>query len=96
MNDERPRVPPALEVYYCALGKSNKFWQMQDLTNDNYSDKLYSIFHIEYKVIGCITNKKEPAIAFPVHHKQGLPPCRQRSKQEDDSYLPLGYVLVAF
>ena len=36
---------------------------MEELTNDNYSDiKLYSIFHIEYKAIRFITNKKEPAI----------------------------------
>ena len=34
------------------LGNSNKVGQMQELTNDNYSDiKLYSIFHIEYKAI---------------------------------------------
>ena len=38
---------------------SNKFGQMQVLTNDNYSDlKLYSIFHIENKAIDFITNKK--------------------------------------
>ena len=34
------------------LDKSNKFGQMQELTNDNYSEiMLYSIFHIEYKAI---------------------------------------------
>ena len=28
--------------------------------------KLYIIFHIEYKVIEFITNKKEPTITFPI------------------------------
>ena len=42
---------------------------MQELTNDGYSDiNLYSIFHIEYKAIEFITNKKEPAITFLVRH----------------------------
>ena len=36
------------------LGRSNKFGQMQELTNNNYSDiSLCSIFHIEF-----FTNKK--------------------------------------
>ena len=36
---------------------------------DNYSDvKLHSIFHIEYKVIEFITNKKEPTITCLVRH----------------------------
>ena len=40
-------------------GKSNKFGQMQELTNENYSEiKLCSIFRIEYKAIGFSTNKK--------------------------------------
>ena len=34
------------------MWNSNKFGQVQELTNDNYSYiKLYSIFHIEYKAI---------------------------------------------
>ena len=42
------------------LDKSNKFGQFQELTKDNYSDiKLYSIFHIEYKAIEFVTNKKK-------------------------------------
>ena len=42
-------------------------WVDEILTNDNYSDiKLYIIFHIEYKVIEFITNKKEPTITFPI------------------------------
>ena len=49
------------------LDKSNKFGQMQELTNDNYSEiKLCSIFRIEYKVIEFSTNKKEPIITFPI------------------------------
>ena len=45
------------------LDKSNKFGQMQELTNDNYSEiKLCSIFRIEYKAIEFSTNKKEPTI----------------------------------
>ena len=40
------------------LDKSNKFGQMQELTNNNYSEiKLYSIFHIEYKALEFSTNK---------------------------------------
>ena len=35
-------------------------------SNDNYSDiQLYSIFHIEYKDIAVITNKKTPANYLP-------------------------------
>ena len=42
------------------LDKSNKFGQMQELTNDNYSEiKLCSIFRIEYKAIEFSTNKKK-------------------------------------
>ena len=49
------------------LDKSNKFGQMQELTNDNYSEiKLCSIFRIEYKAIEFSTNKKEPTITFPI------------------------------
>ena len=49
------------------LDKSNKFGQMQELTNDNYSEiKLHNIFHIAYKVIEFSTNKKEPTITFPI------------------------------
>ena len=41
----------------------NKFGQMQELRNDNYSEiKLYSIFHMGYKVNEFSTNKKEPTI----------------------------------
>ena len=41
------------------LGSLNKFGQIQELINDNYSDnKLYSNFHIEYKAIAFIANKK--------------------------------------
>ena len=51
------------------LGKSNKFGQMQGLTNDTYSDiKLYIIFHIEYKHIDFITDKKEPTITCLIRH----------------------------
>ena len=46
---------------------------MQELTNDDYPDiKLYSIFHIEYKDIEFITNKKEPKMACPMHLLPGL------------------------
>ena len=49
------------------LDKSSKFGQMQELTNDNYSEiKLCSIFRIEYKAIEFSTNKKEPTIKFPI------------------------------
>ena len=42
------------------------FGQMQELTNDNYSEiKLCNIFRIEYKAIGFSTNKKEPTITSP-------------------------------
>ena len=41
------------------LDKSNKFGQMQELTNDNYSEvNVCSIFRIEYKAIAFSTNKK--------------------------------------
>ena len=51
------------------LDKSNKYGQMEDLTNNNYSDiKLYSIFHIEYKAIEFITDKKEPTITSSNRH----------------------------
>ena len=41
------------------LDKSNKFGQMQELTNDNYSEiKLCGIFRIEYKTIEFNANKK--------------------------------------
>ena len=41
--------------------------RLRFLTNDNYSDiRLYIIFHIEYKVVEFITNKKEPTITFPI------------------------------
>ena len=41
--------------------KSNKFCQMQELTNDYYSViKLHNIFHIAYNAIELSTNKKEP------------------------------------
>ena len=34
---------------------------MQELTNDNYSEiKLFSIFHIEYKVIEFSAKKQKP------------------------------------
>ena len=49
------------------LDKSNKFRQMQALTNDYYSEiKIHNIFHIAYKAIECSTNKKEPTITFPI------------------------------
>ena len=44
------------------LNKSNKFGQMQELTNDNYSEiKLCSIFRIEYEAIefSTIIKKKQ-------------------------------------
>ena len=45
------------------LDKSNKFRQMQKLTNDYYSEiKLHNIFHIAYKAIEFSTNIKEPTI----------------------------------
>ena len=45
-------------------GQIKQFWQMQELTNYNYSDiklylYLYSIFHIEYKAIAFNTIKKK-------------------------------------
>ena len=49
------------------LDKSNKFRQMQESTNDYYSEiKLHNIFHIAYKAIEFSTNKKEPTITFPI------------------------------
>ena len=49
------------------LDKSNTFGQMQELTNDYYSEiKLHNIFHIEYMAIEFSTNKKEPTISFPI------------------------------
>ena len=49
------------------LDKSNTFGQMQELTNDYYSEiKLHNIFHIAYKAIEFSTNKKEPTISFPI------------------------------
>ena len=49
------------------LDKSNTFGQMQELTNDYYSEiKLHNILHIEYKAIELSTNKKEPTISFPI------------------------------
>ena len=61
------------------LDKSNKFGQMQELTNDNYSEiKLCSsIFRIEYKAIEYSTNKKEPTITFPIPilERQRGSPC---------------------
>ena len=43
------------------LDKSNHFRQMQELTNDYYSEnKLPNILHIAYKAIEFSTNKKEP------------------------------------
>ena len=49
------------------LDKSNTFGQMQELTNDYYSEiKLHNIFHIVYKAIEFSTNKKEPTISFPI------------------------------
>ena len=47
-------------------GKSNKFGQMQELTNDNYSEiKLYGIFHIEYKAIGLLIKKNQQLHSRP-------------------------------
>ena len=47
--------------------KSNTFGQMQELTNDYYSEiKLHNIFHIAYKAIEFSSNKKEPTISFPI------------------------------
>ena len=61
---------------------SNKFGQMQELTNANHSDiKVYSIFHIEYKIIEFITNKKEPAITCLVRHSQWLPRYRSSNSE---------------
>ena len=49
------------------LDKSNHFRQMQELTNDYYSEiKLHSIFHIAYKAIAFSSNMKEPTITFPI------------------------------
>ncbi len=49
------------------LDNSNKFGQMQELPNDNYSEiELCSIFRIEYNAIEFSTNKKEAAITFPI------------------------------
>ena len=56
------------------MGNPNKFGQIQELINDNYSDiKLYSNFHIEYKAIAFIANKKEPTITCLSRHYQWLP-----------------------
>ena len=42
------------------------FGQMQELTNDCYSEiKLHNIFHIAYKAIAFSTNKKEPTTFIP-------------------------------
>ena len=43
----------------CDLDKSNRFRQIQELTNDYYSEiKLHNVFHIAYKAIEFSTNKK--------------------------------------
>ena len=58
------------------LDKSNKFRQMQELTNDYYSKiKLHNIFHIAYKAIEFSTNsnKKEPTILFPIPILEAAP-----------------------
>ena len=59
------------------LDKSNKFRQMQELTNDYYSEiKLHNIFHIAYKAIEFSTNKKLPTTTFPIpilERQQGSP-----------------------
>ncbi len=60
------------------LDKSNKFEQMQELTNDNYYEiKLCSIFRIEHKAIEFSTNKKEQTIIFPtpILERQRGSPC---------------------
>ena len=60
------------------LDKSNKFRQMQELTNDYYSEiKINNIFHIAYKAIELSTNKKEPTITFPIPilERQRGSPC---------------------
>ena len=56
------------------MGNPNKFGQIQEIINDNYSDiKLYSNFHIEYKAIAFIANKKEPRITCLSRLYQWLP-----------------------
>ena len=35
-------------------------------------DRLYGIFHVEYRDTESITNKKEPTITCPMRHLQGL------------------------
>ena len=70
INSVRVIVTYAVNAFVSPVTRSEqikKFGQMQALTNDNYSEiKLYSIFHIEYKVIEFSTNKKEPTITFPI------------------------------
>ena len=60
------------------LDKSSKFRQMQELTNDYYSEiKIHNIFHIAYKAIEFRTNKKQPTITFPIPilERQRDSPC---------------------
>ena len=48
------------------LDKSNKFGQMQELTNDNYSEiKLCSIFRIEYKAISLCSVETFYVLTYP-------------------------------
>ena len=48
------------------MTQTNKFRQMQELTNDYYSEiKIHNIFHIAYEAVEFSTNKKEPTIHIP-------------------------------
>ena len=77
------------------LDKSNTFGQMKELTNDYYSEiMLHNIFHIAYKAIEFITNKKEPTISFPIPILE-----RQRGSHWSwppmaDSCIILSYLIV--
>ena len=51
------------------LDKSNHFRQIQELTNDYYSEiKLHNIFHIAYKAIEFCTNKKNQQLHSRSQH----------------------------
>ena len=84
------------------LDKSNRFRQIQELTNDYYSEiKIHNIFHIAYKAIEFSTNKKEPTITFPIPilERQRGSPCHggfvhDRIKQRTNNLLKFMFLLI--
>ena len=77
--------------------RSVQFGQMQELTNDKYSDvRLYRIFHIQYKDIEIVTNKTEPRITCPICHLQGLPRYRFNMANDRVQLSSVTYFNLAF